>query len=327
MTNARKIFFSDFIYALFDFAETNNSNTNLSDAALRSLVSLGVKKPKMFINAVHTFLLDNGKKMNEKDKAFAFRCLTNVFNQVDVVDVCDEQQILLIANLSTQEMSMAKDVENGLAHAAKDVFVSLVGKSDKFVNHVVDSLLHKFQPGSTSPPHRFIILTLSEIAQKNPDGFLPFLHDILARTDALLPHLKNDQIKSAFCQALCSFAESVKEFIWTQKRQNNEMEIKSDECVAVDESEISESYADQFETAYDVIINWTTSSKDHKCRADAAECIGKLCLMIDRERILKDLKRLDTIFRSLHKKALNPEEQLAITMVLFLILREIIDNF
>uniref|UniRef100_A0A915MIA4 Uncharacterized protein n=1 Tax=Meloidogyne javanica TaxID=6303 RepID=A0A915MIA4_MELJA len=53
---------TDFIYALFDFAETNNSNTNLSDAALRSLVSLGVKKPKMFINAVHTFLLDNGKK-------------------------------------------------------------------------------------------------------------------------------------------------------------------------------------------------------------------------------------------------------------------------
>ena len=46
--------------------------------------------------------------MNEKDKAFAFRCLTNVFNQVDVADVCDEQQILLIANLSTQEMSMAK---------------------------------------------------------------------------------------------------------------------------------------------------------------------------------------------------------------------------
>jgi hypothetical protein len=42
------------------------------------------------------------------------------------------------------------------------------------------------------------------------------------------------------------------------------MEIKSDECVAVDESEISESYADQFETAYDVVINWTTSSKDHK---------------------------------------------------------------
>lgn len=56
----------------------------------------------------------------------------------------------------------------------------------------------------------------------------------------------------------------MKEFIWTQKRQNNEMEVKSDECVAVDESEISESYADQFETAYDVIINWTTSSKDHK---------------------------------------------------------------
>ncbi|KAF7637225.1 hypothetical protein Mgra_00003401 [Meloidogyne graminicola] len=213
-----------FIYAIFDFAETNNSNANLTDAALRSLVSLGTRKPKMFINAVHTFLLDNGKK----------------------------------------------DVENGLAHAAKDVFVALAWKSDKFVNHVVDSLLHKFQPGSTSPPHRFIILTLSEIAQNN-----------------------------------------LKEFIWTQKRQHTD---EKDECIAVDESEISESYADQFETAYDVVINWMTTSKDPKCRANAAECIGKLCLMIDRERILKDLKRLDSLFRSLHKKALNPEEQLAIIM-------------
>ena len=30
------------------------------------------------------------------------------------------------------------------------------------------------------------------------------------------------------------------------------------------ESEIHENFADQFETAYDVVINWPSSSKDHK---------------------------------------------------------------
>jgi hypothetical protein len=30
------------------------------------------------------------------------------------------------------------------------------------------------------------------------------------------------------------------------------------------ESEIHENFADQFETAYDVVIGWPSSSKDHK---------------------------------------------------------------
>lgn len=37
--------------------------------------------------------------------------------------------------------------------------------------------------------------------------------------------------------------------------------------------------------------------------------------MIGKERMLKDLKKLDSLFRSLHKKATSPEEQLAIVKV------------
>ena len=37
--------------------------------------------------------------------------------------------------------------------------------------------------------------------------------------------------------------------------------------------------------------------------------------MIQKSRILKDLKKLDSLFRSLHKKAYTPEEQLAIATV------------
>lgn len=75
--------------------------------------------------------------MSEKDKAFVFRSLSNVLVEGNVLDKCDDQQILLIVNLCTQEMSMSKDVlENGLANAAKEVLVTLAGKCNKFVNQV-----------------------------------------------------------------------------------------------------------------------------------------------------------------------------------------------
>jgi hypothetical protein len=83
-------------------------------------------------------------KLNEKEKAFVFRCLSNVLMEGNVLDKCDDQQILLIVNLSTQEMSMSKDVldENGLANAAKEVLVTLAGKCNKFVNQVINKFLH-----------------------------------------------------------------------------------------------------------------------------------------------------------------------------------------
>ena len=46
--------------------------------------------------------------MSEKDKAFVFSCLAAVLADGKLLQDCDDQQILLIVNLSTQDMSMAK---------------------------------------------------------------------------------------------------------------------------------------------------------------------------------------------------------------------------
>uniref|UniRef100_A0A914H3L8 Non-specific serine/threonine protein kinase n=1 Tax=Globodera rostochiensis TaxID=31243 RepID=A0A914H3L8_GLORO len=323
----------DLITALFDcsFASQQRASPALNSSIARALASLGAKQSNLFLSAVHTFLLQRGTKLAEKDKAFIFRSLATVLAEGHLLDNCNdqlEQQVLLIVNLSTQEMSMAKSDVNSdsLASATKEVLVTLGGKNGRFINQVMDALLNKFQPGSSTPPHKFVILTMAEIAQKNACGFVPFLHDILARIDALLGHVKVDSMRSAFCQSICAFAESVNESVVSvssPQLQNHTLfgddmaSVASDSIPTAGEvnttgSDAVENFADQFEKTYDVVLGWTGSAKDSKCRADAAECVGTLCLMIAKERVLKDLKKLDSLFRSLHKKAGSPEEQLAI---------------
>ena len=57
----------------------------------------------------------------------------------------------------------------------------------------------------------------------------------------------------------------MKEFAFEQKKINNIGENgQREEDEMGTEDEIHENFADQFETAYDVVINWPTSSKDHK---------------------------------------------------------------
>uniref|UniRef100_A0A183CN86 MMS19 nucleotide excision repair protein n=1 Tax=Globodera pallida TaxID=36090 RepID=A0A183CN86_GLOPA len=286
----------DLIAALFDcsFASQQRASPALNSSIARALASLGAKQSNLFLSAVHTFLLQRGTKLAEKDKAFIFRSLATVLAEGHLLDNCNdqlEQQVLLIVNLSTQEMSMAKSDVNSdsLASATKEV---------------MDALLNKFQPGSSTPPHKFVILTMAEIAQKNACV---------------------DSMRSAFCQSICAFAESVNESVVSVSPQLQNHTIFGDDMASVASDSIPtagevnttgsdavENFADQFEKTYDVVLGWTGSAKDSKCRADAAECVGTLCLMIAKERVLKDLKKLDSLFRSLHKKAGSPEEQLAI---------------
>lgn len=71
-------------------------------------------------------------------------------------------------------------------------------------------------------------------------------------------------------------------------------------------------YSDQAEAIYDVVFQWMYS-KEAKTRADAAECVGELCVIIRPSKILEDLKKLVTTIIGLYKKAYS--EQHTITVV------------
>ncbi|VDO77928.1 unnamed protein product, partial [Onchocerca flexuosa] len=64
---------------------------------------------------------------------------------------------------------------------------------------------------------------------------------------------------------------------------------------------VQKNYADQIELAYDPVFSWL-SAKDAKVRAEAANCIGELCLMIPPKRLIDEMRKLVPMFLNLHRK-------------------------
>ncbi|CAD5208908.1 unnamed protein product [Bursaphelenchus xylophilus] len=290
------------------------TNEETKEALAESLFQFGVKRPALFLQAAHAYLVQHNK-LSDNHREFVLKSISKVIQRRGAAEQLDQQQVLLVINLATQEMTMAKDTDDEWAKAARDVLVTLA-KHDRFVGHVMDALLLKFPPGLSVAPHKYITLTLAAVAQHNPFGFVPFLTDVLSRTVPLLSHLKQDPLKSAWSKALTAFCESLIEF-----SSSNEPELENPHAVIdnveyiphpIVTQDLQQNYSDQLEAAYDVIIHWV-SSKDPKCRAHSAECVGILSLFVSRERLSKDLKKIITSFLSLYKKALSPNEQYHIT--------------
>ena len=178
----------------------------------------------------------------------------------------------------------------------------------------MDALLLKFPPGLTTPPSRHVILAIALISDQNPFGFVPFLTDVLSRTVPLLTHLKNDTMKSSWAKSLSMFCESLVEFSSCNKQQDNEEPTPNEDQIspALIDDDLKQNYSDQMEAVYEVVITWMYV-KDYKCRADVAECVGSLCLIISKTKLNRDLKKLVTAFLSLYKKVTAPAEQYSLT--------------
>uniref|UniRef100_A0A0N5C580 DUF2428 domain-containing protein n=1 Tax=Strongyloides papillosus TaxID=174720 RepID=A0A0N5C580_STREA len=288
----------ELILALLDAIVSNGSKENKEELC-QCLQNFGFQQPTLFLRASHAFMLQH-PKLSANEKAMILSCINVVLGKSTILGSLDEQQGLLIINLVTQEITLTKENEEEWAESGKEVLVTL-GKNDRFVHNVMDALLQKFPPGLSHSPHKYIIKSLSAISEHNPPGFIPFLTDILSRAVRLLPQLKIELMKSVWSQALCSFCDSIVEYYHSgQVHESN-----------VTYSDILKDYSDQMEQLYDVIITWV-NSKDSKVRADSIECVGTLCMMIDKKRIVKDIKKLVSLFTNLYKRC-TLEEQLGIT--------------
>ncbi|KAK6041521.1 hypothetical protein COOONC_20975 [Cooperia oncophora] len=277
-----------------------------------SLKSIGAHQPNTLLTACHQYLLQN-PKLSPPSKAFVLNAIDSVVSDGKIVNELDEQLVLLIINLATQEMTMtSKEADAEWAESAKTVLVTLA-KSPRFASHVMDAILQKFQPGLTTSPHRYIVLTMATIAEHNPFGLVPFLTDILSRTVPLLSHVRSDPLRSAWARAICSFCECIRECETERPQEADEGDVESREQDNDRHIVLSRhTYTDQAEAIYEVVFQWMYS-KDAKTRAEAGECIGELCLMIKPEKVVEDLKKLVTTILGLYRKAYT--EQHTITKV------------
>ncbi|GMR54244.1 hypothetical protein PMAYCL1PPCAC_24439, partial [Pristionchus mayeri] len=290
-----------------------------------SMTSLSIHQPSILLTSSHAFLLKN-PKLSASSRAFIIRCMCSVANNQKVLETLDEQLLLLIINLATQEMTLAKDSESEWSDAAQELLVR-VASSNKFAVFVLDALLQKFPPGLTTGPHKNIVATFGAVAQHNAFGFVPVLTDILSRTVPLLPHVKAEASRCAWARALCAFCESIRECESGKSKLSGEEEEEEEEhengkeCLEQDEMVSRFTYSDQAEAAFDVVVGWMTA-KDSKVRAEAAECVGELCTIMSKQKVTDEMKRLVTTILGLYKKAV-PDQYHLITQGICRVLESI----
>uniref|UniRef100_A0A8R1EA29 HEAT repeat protein n=1 Tax=Caenorhabditis japonica TaxID=281687 RepID=A0A8R1EA29_CAEJA len=297
----------DLIINLLDTATTYQNQENVRNEVAESLKTIGAHQPNVLLTACHQFLLQN-PKLPALKRAFVLQSISICVDDNEVISKLDEQLVMLVINLATQEMNMTKDSDTEWADSAMEVLVTLA-KNNRFVSYVVDAILQKFPPGQTTSPHRYIVLTMATIAQHNPFGLVPFLTDILSRTVPLLQHVKTDPLRCAWSRAICSFCEAVRECETERPKEASEEldgahsrpSSVSGHCQEVSNRA---TYTDQIEAVYDVVFNWIYS-KDPKTRGEAAECVGELCLMIKQVRLIEDVKKIVTNMLPLYRKSYN----------------------
>ncbi|CAG9530361.1 unnamed protein product [Cercopithifilaria johnstoni] len=295
---------------MFDCAVTLSSAEESREDVAQSLSKIGIEQPTVFLSAAYTYLMQHSK-LTGQNRAFVLSTVNRVLEHNQTPQDLDEQQALLIINLATQEMTLSKESDDW-PQAACNVLVTLAKRS-RFVGHVMEALLQKFPPGQTSSPHRYIVLTLANVAEHNAVGFVPFLTDILSRVISVLPHIKTDIYRYVWAHALRAFCESVREYVSASNvtkieyddncgdYNNIKDEQKSRSQSCGEPKIVQKNYADQMELAYDPVFSWL-SAKDVKVRAEAANCIGELCLMISSKRLIDEMRRLIPMFLNLHRK-------------------------
>ncbi|VDM51608.1 unnamed protein product [Angiostrongylus costaricensis] len=310
-----------------------------------SLKSIGTHQPNTLLTACHQYLLQN-PKLSASCKAFVLNAIDGVISDSKVVVELDEQLVLLIINLATQEMTMtSKDADADWAESAKNVLVTLA-KNPRFVKHVLDAVLQKFPPGLTTSPHRYVVLTMATIAEQNPLGLVPFLTDIFSRTVHLLSHVRSDPLRLCYVLSISQLGrERLVRFVnvFGNVRLKGQRKLKNSclivriprlvpstcfpyvgsDFLAVSDSAIRGennynrhvifsrgTYEDQAKVIYEVVFQWMYC-KDPKTRAEAGECVGELCLMIPSAKLMEDLKKLVSTILNLYKRAYT--EQYTIT--------------
>ncbi|UMM11428.1 hypothetical protein L5515_000724 [Caenorhabditis briggsae] len=297
----------DLVISLLDTAITYQNQESVKNEVAESLKTIGAHQPNVLLTACHQYLLQN-PKLGAFKRAFVLQSISICVDNTEVLPKLDEQLVMLIINLATQEMNMTKDTDVEWAESAMEVLVTLA-KNQRFVCHVIDAILQKFPPGQTTSPHRYIVLTMATIANHNPFGLVPFLTDILSRTVPLLQHVKTDPLRCAWARAICSFCEAVRECETERPKEaseefNGEHSRPNSAFGHCQEVSNRATYSDQTEAVYDVVFVWIYS-KDPKTRGEAAECVGELCLMIKQTRLVEDVKKIVTNMLPLYRKSYN----------------------
>ena len=112
--------------------------------------------------------------------------------------------------LATEEMTRQFEITDQVQLPCSKILVRL-GSRNSNVQRVMDALIQKFQPGSTS--HFYVITTLYELATCNSTQVVPFLKAILSTMMANIKSVKKDSLRYAYASAFSRFSEAILDYL------------------------------------------------------------------------------------------------------------------
>ena len=283
MSSTYETVFDRGVLALVECAK--DGNEDVRDHITSSLLSLAQKNFGSVLDVTCKFLVNN-KGGPTHQRITLIRSLRKVCLEYDE-EIGDKLMTSLVA-CGVTEMTAAMDINAPWQNTACQLVVDLMCISPGVcIPYVINQI-----PG-TSLPHYFIMKSLSQAAAQRPIRFIAHMKDCMAKVLPILGMAKQDNVRFMMADALASFAEAV-----SQLSNLPELSPRSKEAGKYK----LEDYNDSMYTSLSLLVNDWSSTRELKVRTAVAMAMGKLSVVVDKERLEERLPQLVKLLTAAAKK-------------------------
>ncbi|XP_072110546.1 maestro heat-like repeat-containing protein family member 1 [Mobula birostris] len=268
-----------FSVALIDAALDKDEQVRQEIA--QALRVLGGRHPTLVLLTCHDYL-SKRPKLVQLHRIIILNDMEAIVKET--IDQLDQLLARKIISLASEEMTRSKEVVPEWQASASRLLVAL---GCRFINEVMEEVLHKFQPGVL--PHPYVVHTLGSLSTANVYGMVPFLTAILGTMLPMLGMAKQDSMKSVFTIALGHFSESILEYLANLDK-------------APDPTVRKDAFSSEIYTSYDVLFNLWLQTKDPKLRTSVVEAVGQMSHLMPHDKLEEQLPKLIPGILSLYRK-------------------------
>uniref|UniRef100_A0A671QI06 Maestro heat-like repeat-containing protein family member 1 n=1 Tax=Sinocyclocheilus anshuiensis TaxID=1608454 RepID=A0A671QI06_9TELE len=273
------ISFSSVTLALLDAA--NDRDPVVQEQVRKSILTLGNQQPDKVLSMCQDYLLKHPKLVVGHRVVILQTIELVVKSRIDDISY---PKIKSVIQLASDEMTKSKEVVPEWQQAASNILVAV---GNKYINDIMEEILHKFQPGVL--PHFFVVQTLANLSDSNVYGMVPFLNAIMGTMLPMLGMTKQDNMKWVFSSALCHFSESILEYLANLDK-------------APDPTVRKDTFSSEIYSAYDILFNSWIQSRESKLRLTVAEALGSMSHLMAHDKLEEQLPKLLPTILGLYKK-------------------------
>uniref|UniRef100_A0A671QKT2 Maestro heat-like repeat-containing protein family member 1 n=1 Tax=Sinocyclocheilus anshuiensis TaxID=1608454 RepID=A0A671QKT2_9TELE len=265
--------------ALLDAA--NDRDPVVQEQVRKSILTLGNQQPDKVLSMCQDYLLKHPKLVVGHRVVILQTIELVVKSRIDDISY---PKIKSVIQLASDEMTKSKEVVPEWQQAASNILVAV---GNKYINDIMEEILHKFQPGVL--PHFFVVQTLANLSDSNVYGMVPFLNAIMGTMLPMLGMTKQDNMKWVFSSALCHFSESILEYLANLDK-------------APDPTVRKDTFSSEIYSAYDILFNSWIQSRESKLRLTVAEALGSMSHLMAHDKLEEQLPKLLPTILGLYKK-------------------------